>query len=179
MQRTFWIYFLLLGLFLTACAPAPTSSGSAPPLEVVTLNDTVKIVTGQTVYAPVYSQIYTWEQNRSMNLTATLSVRNTDLTHPIILASVKYYGSDGKLVRNYLEQPSKLGPMASTHFVVNQEDTAGGPGPAFLVEWVAQQQSTEPVVEAVMISAVGNQGISFVSPGRVIKRLPPNTPPNH
>lgn len=172
MPRIRWIYFLLLGLLLTACTSATTLAEPAKPLEPVTLDANVKMVAGQTVYVPVYSHIYTWEQSRTMNLTATLSIRNTDLSHPIILASVKYYDSDGKLVRDYLEQPGQLGPLASTNFVVDQADTAGGSGAAFLVEWVTPQSVSDPVIEAIMISAVGNQGISFVSPGRVIKRSP-------
>lgn len=104
-----------------------------------------------------------------MNLTATLSVRNTDLTHPMIVASVKYYDNNGKLVRKYLERPVELGPLASTNFVVDQEDTSGGSGAAFVVEWVTQKEVSVPVIESVMINTSGNQGLSIVSPGRVIK----------
>lgn len=107
-----------------------------------------------------------------MNLTATLSIRNTDLTHPLIVKSVNYYGSDGQFIRQYLEQPGALGPLASANFVVNQEDTSGGAGAAFVVEWVAQTAVSAPVIEAVMINTSGNQGISFISPGRVIKNQP-------
>jgi hypothetical protein len=68
-----------------------------------------------------------------------------------------------------LEQPVELGPLASASFVVNQEDTSGGSGAAFVVEWVARQQISAPVIEGVMINTAGNQGLSFISPGRVIK----------
>ncbi len=163
---------LLLILPLSACALTKPPVELGTSLETVTLDGKAKFVAGQTVYVPIYSHIYTWEPSRTMNLTATLSIRNTDLNHPVILSTVKYYDSKGKLVRNYLAQPGKLGPLASTNFVVNQEDTTGGSGPAFIVEWVAQQQVSEPVIEAIMISAAGNQGISFVSPGRVIRHLP-------
>lgn len=160
---------MLLVMLLTACTLSKTPAEPATPLKVVTLDNTVKIVAGQTVYVPVYSHIYAWEQNLTVNLTATLSVRNSDLTHPIIVVSVSYYDSRGKLVRDYLEQPIELEPLASTDFVVDQEDTSGGSGAAFVVEWVAQQKVSLPVIEAVMINASGNQGISFVSSGRVIK----------
>jgi hypothetical protein len=110
-----------------------------------------------------------WEQTRTTDLTATLSVRNTDLTHPIIISSANYYDTNGKLVRKYLEQPVELGALAATDFVINQEDTKGGSGASFIVEWVAQQPVSTPVIEAIMINTSGNQGLSFVSPGRVIK----------
>lgn len=103
-----------------------------------------------------------------MNLTATLSVRNTDANHPIILSSIRYYDSGGKLVRNYLAQSGELGPLASADFVVDEADTSGGSGASFLVDWVAQQPVSPPVIEAVMISATGSQGISFVTSGQVI-----------
>jgi hypothetical protein len=64
--------------------------------------------------------------------------------------------------------------MASTDFVVTEDDT-GGAGANFIVEWSAGAEVTAPVVEAVMISTASQQGISFVSQGRVIKdrALPP------
>jgi Protein of unknown function (DUF3124) len=158
---------LLVGL-LPAC-PSSQTPAPATPLKAVTLDSTIPIAAGQSVYVPIYSHIYMWERSRTLNLTATLSVRNPDLTQPMILTTVDYYNSDGQRVRNYLEQSVELGPMASTSFVVDQEDTSGGSGAAFVVEWVAQQEVAVPVIEAIMINTSGNQGISFISPGRVIK----------
>ncbi|WP_239033195.1 DUF3124 domain-containing protein [Leptothermofonsia sichuanensis] len=111
------------------------------------------------------------ESHNQLNgdFTATLSVRNTDLNHPMIVASVNYYDSNGAIVRKYLKQPVELGPLAATSFVVNQEDTSGGSGAAFIVDWVAQTPLTAPVIEAVMINTSSNQGLSFISQGRVIK----------
>lgn len=169
MKRILWNCLLLACLGLTACAPAQDPAEQTTQLPAVTLDSAVRIAAGQTVYVPIYSHIYAWEQSRTMNLTATLSIRNTDLAHPVIVASVDYYDGRGKLVRNYLNQPGELGPLASANFVVDQEDTSGGSGAAFLVEWVAQKSVSAPVIEAVMINASGNQGISFISTGRVIK----------
>ena len=59
--------------------------------------------------------------------------------------------------------------MASTDFVVAEDDMSGGVGANFIVEWSAGIEVTVPVVEAVMISTASQQGISFVSQGRVIK----------
>ncbi len=159
-------------LSLTACtsSQAPQAAQApAEPLKVVSLDNSVKTVAGQTVYVPIYSHIFMSDQNRTMNLTATLSVRNTDLKHPMIVAAVNYYGTNGQLLRKYLEQPVELGSLAATSFVVNQEDVSGGAGAAFIVEWVAQQEVSSPVIEAVMINTSMNQGLSFISPGRVIK----------
>ena len=59
--------------------------------------------------------------------------------------------------------------MASTDFVVEEYDTSGGAGANFIVDWTASMEVTAPVVEAVMISTASQQGISFVSAGRVLK----------
>jgi hypothetical protein len=55
---------------------------------------------------------------------------------------------------------------------VTRNDTKGGSGANFIVEWIAQTEISEPLVEAVMIGTDSQQGISFVGQGRVIKTLP-------
>jgi hypothetical protein len=169
-----YLCLAVVGLFLLSC----TREIEAPPtpqLKTVTLTDAVKIARGQTVYVPVYSHIYSVSKSQKMDLSATLSLRNTDQTYPIIITSVLYHDTNGQLLRKYLEKPVELRPLASAEFVVDQADTGGGVGASFLVEWVAQQEVTDPVIETVMINTMGNQGISFVSPGRVVKRRGANT----
>lgn len=127
------------------------------------------------IYVPIYSHIYIRDQSRTINLTATLSIRNTDLQNPIRITSARYYGTNGALVREYVKEPLRLAPMASTDFVVAEEDATGGSGANFIVEWGAGAEVTEPVVEAVMIGTASQQGISFVSTGRVLKEQTPRT----
>jgi hypothetical protein len=172
MKRCLSYPAIILGIAviaLTACKTPETPPAPAAQLKPVTLDNTIKIAAGQTLYVPVYSHIYTWDQSRTINLTATLSIRNTDLNHPIVIAAVNYYSTNGALVRKYLEHPVELGSLASTSFIVDQDDGSGGSGAAFLVEWVAQVDVSAPIVEAIMINTAGNQGLSFVSSGRVIK----------
>lgn len=138
--------------------------------KTIVLDENFQIATGQTIYVPIYSHIYHQDEKKTFNLTATLSIRNTDLDNPIVIPSVQYYDWNGNLVRNYLEQPIEIAALASTDFVVNTTDRSGGLGAKFMVEWVAQTTVTEPIVEAIMIGTSSQQGISFVSPGRVIKR---------
>lgn len=169
MKQFIRCYCLVLVACLTACAPPKPTPEAVAPLKPITLDQKVKIIAGQTVYVPIYSHIFMWDQSRTMDLTATLSVRNTDLKQPIIIAAVHYYNNRGQLVRKYLAQPIELGALASTDFVVNQDDSSGGAGAAFVVEWVSQHTVSAPVIESIMINTSGNQGVSFVSPGRVIK----------
>jgi hypothetical protein len=123
---------------------------------------------------PVYSSIYLGLDVRlkSVDLAATVSIRNVSAQHSIVLTFVRYYDSAGVLVREYLKEPGELGPLASVEFVVQRADTTGGPGANFLVQWVGPAETDEPIIEAVMIGQSGNAGISFTSPGRVIKNEP-------
>jgi hypothetical protein len=125
----------------------------------------------QTVYVPIYSHIYADDRYRDKPflLTATLSVRNTDTTRPITLRKVDYYDSQGNLLKSYLEQPQVVGPFGSTRFIVPESETLGGAGAKFLVEWEAATAVTEPIIESVMIGTKMQQGISFLSMGRVIR----------
>jgi len=128
----------------------------------------------RTVYVPVYSSIYLGLDVRQkiIELAATVSIRNVSARRPIVLNFVRYYDSAGKRVREYLQQPAELGPLASVEFVIQRADTAGGPGANFLVQWVGHSDVDEPLVEAVMIGQSGNAGISFTSTGKVIKDEP-------
>ncbi len=133
----------------------------------------IEAVTGQTIYVPIYSHVYTSNDARPFNLAVTLGVRNTDSSAPIILNSVRYYNSDGRLVRDYQERPVRLAPLAAAEYFIRERDTSGGLGASFLVEWVAEQDVSVPVVEAVMIGTASTQGISFITEGRVIKSRKP------
>lgn len=162
-------------IVLASCTSAetqlsqPNTERTAQSPKVVTL-DKIKIVMSQTIYVPIYSHIYHQDRQEDFNLAASLSIRNTDQTNPLIITSVSYYGSDGKLVKQYLPRPIQLNALASTDFFVKKSDTSGGFGANFIVKWVAQTEISEPVVEAVIIGTDFHQGISFISPGRVIKR---------
>jgi len=123
----------------------------------------------RVVYVPVYSHIYPSDTTQVVNLAATLSIRNTDPGNPITVHSVRYFDNDGRLVRTYLDRPRTLRPMASAAYVVDEDDTAGGVGANFLVEWAARGAVTEPLIEAVMIS-FSAQGISFTSRGQTLER---------
>ena len=68
-----------------------------------------------------------------------------------------------------MAQPIQIDALASTAFYVNRNDTSGGVGANFIALWVAQTQISQPVVEAVISGTDFQQGISFISPGRVIK----------
>ena len=61
--------------------------------------------------------------------------------------------------------------MANTEFGVARSDRRGGSGANFIVEWVAEKEVSDPVVESIMITASGTQGFTFTSQGQVIEEL--------
>ncbi len=124
--------------------------------------------TGQTLYVPVYSHIYSGDRERPVYLASTLSIRNTDPSRAIRIINVDYFNSEGQLLRRYLEQPIELGPMASTRYIVGESDKTGGSGANFIVRWEAAAPVSPPVAEGIMISTASQLGISFTSRGRVI-----------
>jgi hypothetical protein len=144
-----------------AYRPPDQRGTDAPPLPAEALRE------GHTVYVPVYSHVYA-ERGRPYLLTATLSIRNTDPKHPITLVSVRFYDSDGKLIKEYLDKPAELKAMASTRYIITEGDDTGGSGANFLVKWKSQTKVNPPLVEGVMIGTRSGQGISFVSRGQVI-----------
>ena len=131
--------------------------------------DVLRKWTRQTIFVPLYSHIYADERykDKPFALTATLSIRNTDRRNSIILESVDYYDSEGNLLRNYLERPTALAPLVSVRYIVRESDK-GGSGAKFLVRWKSKKPVSAPIVESVMIGTKMQQGISFISQGRVI-----------
>lgn len=131
-------------------------------------------VQGQVIYVPAYSHIY-HEDGSPYLLTITLSIRNTSIDHDIVVKSVRYFDTKGKHVKSHLQKPLRLAALATVEFLIERDDTTGGSGANFLVEWVADQAVPEPIVEAVMICTKGQQGISFARSGKVIREVVPRT----
>jgi len=172
---------LLFGLTLPGCGPSdpPSTTTADPPSSLLDSLSTTpadasdrgtpaRLVRSQTLYVPAYSHIYFRDAQRSINLTTTLSIRNTSPDSPLTLSTIEYYDSNGEHVRNYLDAARTLGPLASTSVVVEESDLRGGVGANFIVRWHADQPVPPPVVETVMITTQSTQGISFRTTARVL-----------
>ncbi len=134
------------------------------------LSAQVRTMRGQTVYVPVYSHIYYGDRERDfILLSATLSIRNTDMAASMTVLSADYYDSKGNLVERFISQPVTMRPLESVRYIVRESDARGGSGANFIVRWRADSRINEPVIESVMIGVRGQQGISFTSRARVIQ----------
>jgi hypothetical protein len=152
-----FVYFFLLIFLAGILAPVDLSA------------EDIKLSSGQTVYVSIYSHIYSGLKARPFDLAAILSIRNTDMNQPVTIVSAKYYDTDGKLLKEYLNGPLQLNALASTRYIIKEGDKAGGSGANFIVKWKSEKKVNPPIIEAVMIGTHSGQGISFVSRGQVIK----------
>lgn len=128
-----------------------------------------KLSQGETVYVPVYSNLFAGPRKRPLQLASTLSVRNTDRGATLRISAIEYYDTSGRLVQRHLDRPVTLGPLATYYLHREEKDVSGGFGANYLVRWQADKEINAPIIEAVMVGATSGQGISFVSPGQVIR----------
>ena len=122
-----------------------------------------------TVYVPIYSDIYSESKDSRFMLTATLSIRNTSMTDSMYLQEIDYYDTKGTLVKKYIDKTLFLKPLESIDYVIEEDDKRGGTGANFILIWGANKSNLKPIFEAVMISTRGQQGISFITKGVPIR----------
>lgn len=125
---------------------------------------------GEVLYLPVYSSIY-HQSDRTFDLTATLSIHNTDLFSQITVKKIDYYNTNGELVRSFIKDELVLDAIQSKQFIINQTDISGGTAAKFIIQWISEHKVTKPIIEAVMISTSSQQGISFKTESRVISSI--------
>ena len=125
---------------------------------------------GEILFIPVYSSIY-HQQDRTFELTSTLSIHNSDPNNPITILKINYYNTDGKLIRKFLEAKLTLKPLQTKQFVIEESDKTGGTAAKFIVQWVAENRVIKPVIESIMISTASQQGISFKSESKIISSI--------
>jgi hypothetical protein len=133
-----------------------------------------ELATGQTLYVPVYSHVLHGNLDSRGNpnrmlLSSMLSIRNVDPKGTVKIRSVRYYDTDGILLRAFDDAMKDLGPLASTDVFIEHKDTAGGSGANFLVEWFSNSPINPPLVETVNVYFFGTQSVAFTSPARAIR----------
>ncbi len=166
------IPLLIIGLLLNSCdKKKETSSINPENWKKRTVNYTLSdSLESGTTYLSVYSQIYSMTEHRTHNLTATISMRNTNRSDTIFIQKAEYYNTKGELIRTYFDKPIFITPLETVEIVIDQTDQEGGSGANFIFEWKIKQNSNEPFFESVMISTSGQQGISFTTQGKKIDR---------
>jgi len=160
-----YLYLTAFLLLISSCtntnSPQPEQNNSWQKREVK--NRTIINLQKHTSYLPVYSQIYQRHQNKTYDLTVTVSIRNTSSKDSLYLLSAEYYSTKGKLLKNYLMHPVYITPLETVEIIIEETDKSGGSGANFVLSWGERDSSLHPLFESVMISTAGQQGVSFTS----------------
>ncbi|WP_319482280.1 DUF3124 domain-containing protein [uncultured Draconibacterium sp.] len=118
-----------------------------------------------STYLSVYSQIYSGSQERLVDLTATISMRNPNTEETLFINTIDYYNTEGDRIRSYLSDPVFILPMETVEIIIQHNDNEGGTGANIIFDWEKAATAVDPVFEAVMISTYGQIGLSFVTQG--------------
>lgn len=166
-MKHIWVFILLLSLWSCDHSKLYPSDEDPVPVNwkskrVEKLPDSLYI--GST-YLPVYSQIYSLTEHRTHNLTATVSLRNTSKKDSLFISSVNFYDTHGQIIKSYIDYSILLKPLETIDLVINEADASGGTGGSFVFDWQATNPKVEPLFEAIMISTMGQQGLSFTTRG--------------
>ena len=169
LMRYFFIPLILIFSFLSCENDKEISSIDPVNWEkrrvTIDISDSLRI--GQS-YLPVYSEIYSESEHLTINLTATVSLRNINPSESIYLNKAAYYDTKGNLIRTYFDYPIYIKPLETIEIVIDERDTTGGAGANFVFDWTINESLHEPFFEAVMISTIEQLGISFTTQGVTI-----------
>lgn len=116
-------------------------------------------------YLTVYSEIYSQSEHVTHDLTATISMRNTNRKDTIYIEKAEYFNTKGESIRTYFNKTIFIAPLETVEIVIDEKDKTGGSGANFLFDWKVPSGAHEPYFESVMISTSGQQGLSFATRG--------------
>lgn len=172
MKNNIFLLILLPILFLSCESEIPMGPQDFQSMTPYKFVSSAATIMQDTIYIPIYSDIYDKTVSSKSLLTATLSVRNTSMRDSIFIYGVDYYDTKGELVRNYLEQILLLEPLQTAEFIVEEADNSGGTGANFIVEWGANRSNLNPIFQGVMVLKSGQHALSFLTNGISISERP-------
>jgi len=166
MRKTYFI--LIIVLIISSCSEKKKEKHSfkkddwdSKQTMIVSFDDFFQ---GKT-YLPIYSHIYHIHEERTFDLTITVSMRNISLTDTVYILKADYFNTIGENIRQYIKKPIFLCPLETLEIIIEEQDNEGGSGANFVFDWTTKNEKNPPVFEAVMISTHGQQGLSFSTRG--------------
>lgn len=162
------LIYLLLVVFSISCVSNQTED-EMPPEEkwtnrTATISEKDSLIEGST-YLSVYSHVYSISEKKIHNLTKIVSLRNTSRTETVFIKKADYFDTKGKLIKSYLNHTIYLKPMETAEIMIFEKDVQGGMGGNFIFDWATEDPDNKPYFEGVMISTIGQQGLSFTTTG--------------
>jgi hypothetical protein len=141
-------------------------------IEQSTTGTRIKYLSGETVYVPIYPNVFYSKDFKAYDLIATLSIHNISLDDAITITKIDYHNTNGDLIKSYIENESIiLKPLQTVQLVIQNDNKNSTKGSDVIVEWASESAVCSPIVEATMVSASGQVGLSFITTGKVIKQL--------
>ncbi|MBN2173855.1 MAG: DUF3124 domain-containing protein [Bacteroidales bacterium] len=184
MKTKFPLFFLCIAIVGASCNPSQNNDDSIGAHnnepgkfdQTYLIERDTAIFYGELIYVPIYSEIFYGDAGKTIELAATLSIHNTDLENLIVIKNINYHDTKGNLIKKFLRQPISLSPLETNNITIDEQDKTGGIGANFIVEWYCQYHVSSPIIEAIMITTQMNQGISFTTTGKIIKKFGTSTP---
>jgi len=168
-----WTVCPLINLFVSDAQAQTTGDYPASFTHSLVERSSDRVAIKRTVYVGAYSSFRLGGGNGKVDLATTLSIHNTSDERALNIDRVDYFDTAGNLVHNYLPMPITIRPFGTVEAFVPAENTRGGTGANFIVEWSANGLITDPLIETVMVGTLGAQGFSFTSRGKtMIKETP-------
>ncbi len=129
----------------------------------------------ESIYVPIYTDVYHIDQSKLFPLTVTLSLRNTSLSDSVYIFKADYYNSKGQLIKQHVDDHLMLalGPLESYDLVIDKMTYKGDTGANYIVNYGQKSGESNMIVQALMINTSGQQGLSFITNGIVIEKTKP------
>jgi hypothetical protein len=161
----------LFDLARTSAAMLTAALLFATPLSA---QESLQTSKGQSIYLPVYSHLWHGNLNAKgqpeiLQLSALISIRNSDPASPIRVTSARYYDTNGKLLREFVPTPRTLAALATLELFVERREAEGGSGANFLIRWQSDAPVSPPVAEAIHSDLSSVRTVSFVTNGRPVR----------
>lgn len=162
--------FALIPTITTVACNEPRRVENVAPRAPSQPSGTSPVGTGQRasdgrLYVPIYSHIYT-SGGMATDLAITLSIRNVSPDHELLLSSVRYYDTAGKILDDHVVGEVTVAPLETVEYFVPTKDRRGGSGANFIVSWHAAVPLVPPLIEAVMVREhAGTGSFAFTTRG--------------
>ncbi len=126
------------------------------------------LVKAQTLYLPIYSHMLYGNLGRSgkvssVQLSALVSIRNTDSKRPMRVISARYFDTHGKQLSERVPSPVVLPPLGTLELFVELNDATGGSGANFIIKWEADQAINPPLVESLHANMDSGKAVIFMT----------------
>lgn len=165
-MKNLFLYFLFTTILISCDEPKEVNSVNLIKWNNRIVNYTLNDSIGHgTTYISVYSQIYSKTEPTAHDLTATISIRNINQKDSIFINKAEYFDTKGNSIHKYFDKTIFIAPMETIQFVIDEADNAGVTGSYFIFDWQLDEGLNEPLIEGLMISSYGLQGLSFTTRG--------------